>query len=297
MKRPNSIFLLLLLVTLFSCREDILIDLEEGSPMIGVEGSFTDEYKRHEVILSYTANFYDSDEIKMVTGANVAVTDGVDTIPFYEQLDQPGHYLTDSVAGVKMTLYRLLVDVPDQEEVDGYMHLCAESYMNDNVEVIDSIVLKRNNIFPGMAMWDTIYFLYPYFQSLPDPSIIYMIHVTEDGIPQNDTLLKANSIPMAGYAGYYVNGPEMLEDNMEIPVCMITESELSDGMVIRLDLLSIPSDYMKFVFNVKTSMGSNPLMGPPTNVMTNIQPSGSAVGWFYAASVVSAEMVYHPHTD
>lgn len=276
---------------MFSCREEIMIDLEEGNPLIGVEGSFTDEYKRHEVILSYTADFYHAGEIKMVTGAKVAVTDGVDTIPFVEQSDQPGHYLTDSVAGRKNTLYKLLVEVYD--EINGVKQYYAESYMKDNVEEIDSIVLKRSSIFPGVPMWDTIYMLYPYFQSLPDPSIVYMIKITEDSIPMNDTLLRVTSIPMAGYAGYYVNGPEMLENNMEIPVAMMTESELHDGKRIRLDLLSIPSDYMMFVFNVKMAMGSNPMMGPPTNVMTNIQPQGEAVGWFYAASVVSKEMIYH----
>ncbi len=283
---------LMLIFTMLSCREDIIIDLEEGNPLIGVEGSFTDEFKRHEVILSYTADFYNADEIKMVTGAKVVVTDGVDTIPYYEQLDQPGHYLTDSVAGHKKTLYRLLVELPD--EADGSKLLYAESYMNDNVEQIDSIVWKRSSLFPNSPMLDTIYMLYPYFQSLPDPSIVYMIHITEDTIPQNDTLLRVTSIPMAGYAGYYVNGPEMLENNMEIPVSVITESHLYDGKYIRLDLLSIPYDYMMFVFNVKMAMGSNPMMGPPTNVMTNMQPAGEAVGWFYAASVVSKEMVYHP---
>ena len=63
---------------LFSCREDIVIDLEEGNPLVGVEGSFTDEYKRHEVILSYTSDFYQADAIRMVCGAKVAVTDGVE---------------------------------------------------------------------------------------------------------------------------------------------------------------------------------------------------------------------------
>jgi hypothetical protein len=287
-----KLIVLLLLVGLFSCREEIMIDLEEGSPLIGVEGSFTDEYKRHEVILSYTADFYNSDEIKYITGARVVVTDGVDTIPYMEQLDQPGHYLTDSVEGKKKTLYTLLVDIPD--DVEGDKHLYAESYMADNVEEIDSIVLKHYSMFPNLPMFDTIYMLYPYFQSLPDPSIVYMIKITEDTIPMNDTLLQATSIPMAGYAGYYVNGPEMLEENMEIPVCMITESQLYDGKIIRLDLLSIPYDYMMFAFNVKMAMGSNPMMGPPTNVMTNIQPSVEAVGFFYAASVVSKEMIYHP---
>ena len=282
---------MILAFAMFSCREEIIIDLEEGSPLIGVEGSITDEYKRHEVILSYTADFYNAEEIRMITGAKVVVTDGVDTIPYLEQADQPGHYLTDSVAGRKKTLYTLLVDVP--EEGGGYKRLSAESYMQDNVEEIDSIVLKRTSMFPNVPLWDTIFMLYPYFQSLPDPSIVYMIKVTQDTVPQNDTLLQANSIPMAGYAGYYVNGPEMLENTSEIPVAMMTKSELHDGMYIRLDLLSIPSDYMMFVFSVKMAMGSNPMMGPPTNVLTNIQPSREAVGWFYAASVVSKELIYH----
>ena len=282
---------MILAFAMFSCREDIIIDLEEGSPLIGVEGSITDEYKRHEVILSYTADFYNAEEIRMISGAKVVVTDGVDTIPYWEQSDQPGHYLTDSVAGKKKTLYTLLVDVP--EEGGGYKRLSAESYMQDNVEEIDSIVLKRTSMFPNVPLWDTIFMLYPYFQSLPDPSIVYMIKVTQDTVPQNDTLLQANSIPMAGYAGYYVNGPEMLENTSEIPVAMMTKSELHDGMYIRLDLLSIPSDYMMFVFSVKMAMGSNPMMGPPTNVLTNIQPSREAVGWFYAASVVSKELIYH----
>ena len=287
-----KLIVLLMLVTLFSCREDIIIDLEEGDPLIGVEGSFTDEYKRHEVILSYTADFYNSNEIRMISGAKVVVTDGVDTIPFLEQMDQPGHYLTDSVAGKRNTLYRLLVDVPDESE--GSKRLYAESYMAENLEAIDSMVLKNDPVIPGLPMLDTIYLLYPYFQSLPDPNIVYLVQVYEDGVPQNDTLLKANTLIMAGYAGFYFNGPEMQENNMEIPVCMITQSELYDGKVIQLDLLSIPYDYMIFLYSVKMSMGSNPMMGPPTNVPTNIQPSGSAVGWFYAASVVSKEMVYHP---
>ena len=77
MKLRIWIVMLLLLASLFSCREDIVVDLEEGDPLIGVEGSFTDECKRHEVILSYTADFYNADEIRMVSGARVVVTDGV----------------------------------------------------------------------------------------------------------------------------------------------------------------------------------------------------------------------------
>ena len=282
-----------MLLGLFSCREDIVVDLEEGDPLIGVEGSFTDEFKRHEVILSYTADFYNADAINMVTGARVVVTDGMDTSPYLEQAEKPGHYLTDSVAGRRNTLYRLLVDVPDAGASDGYLHLSAESYLGENIEQIDSLVLKPFNLFPGIPMQDTIYAIYPYFQSLPDPTIVYLVRLYEDGVSQSDTLTKVLAIPMAGYAGYYVNGPEFLEKNMEIAVGIVKSSEMHDGEVFRLDLLNIPLDYMTFIYSVSMSMGSNPMMGPPTNVPTNIQPAGSAVGWFYAASVASVETVYH----
>ena len=40
------------------------------------------------------------------------------------------------------------------------------------------------------------------------------------------------------------------------------------------------------------STGSNPMMGAPANVVTNIQPEGKAAGWFTVASVVSVETVF-----
>ena len=284
---------MLLVFTMFSCKEDIAIDLEEGDPLIGVEGCFTDEFKCHEVILRYSTDFYNSEEVRMIRGARVRVTDGIDTVEYYEQTELPGHYLTLPAAGHKKTHYTLLVDVPDENEPDGYSHLMAETYMNDNVDHIDSLVLKTNPLISGF-LGDTIYLIYPYFQSLSDPSIIYMIHLTEHGVPHYDTLTNVYSVPVSGFAGYYVNGPEMLEHSMEIPVGMINSRELTDGDTIRLDLWSIPYDYMMFTSEVKSSLGSNPMMGPPSNVSTNLRPAGKAVGFFYAASVVSVETIYHP---
>jgi hypothetical protein len=40
------------------------------------------------------------------------------------------------------------------------------------------------------------------------------------------------------------------------------------------------------------STGSNPMLGAPANVSTNIQPEGEGVGWFFTASVVSSETVF-----
>ena len=294
MKNLNRLLVFAVFVGFASCTEDIVIDVEEGEPMIGVEAAFTDELKHHEAILSYSAKFYNTEEIRMVSGAEVYVTDGVDTVYYYEDREQLGHYYTDLVAGKKNTVYRLCVEIP---EPDGTIQrLFAESLMPDNVERIDSLVIKpfngENDTLPTTFFMDTIEWLYPYFQSLPDPTIIYMPLISINDSLLSDTLSQRMAIPVGGYAGYYINGPEMQEANKEIPIAYFRKSKLKDGDRIRAKLYSIPADYLNFMYSLLASSGSNPMMGAPANVNTNIQPEGEGVGWFFTASAVSSETVF-----
>ena len=284
----------MLTVFLASCTEDIIIDVEEGEPLVGVEASFTDELKQHETILSYTTAFYHQDEIQMISGATVYVTDGVDTVCYHEDAEQPGHYFTDSVAGCKNTVYRLCIDLP---ESDGTVQrLWAESLIPDNVDYVDSLVIKHyngeNDTIPTVFFQDTIEWVYPYFQSLPDPNIIYMPVVSKNDTLVADSLKMTMMIPQGGFAGYYVNGPEMQASNKEIPIAYFRRSQLNDGDRISADLFSITSDYFYYFYSLLMSTGSNPMLGAPANVSTNIQPEGKGVGWFFTASVVSAETVF-----
>lgn len=277
-----------------ACTEDIVIDVEEGNHRIGVEASFTNELKRHETILSYTADFYNQNEIQMVSGATVYVTDGVDTMYYYEDEEQPGHYFTDSVAGRKNTVYRLCVEAVDQ---DGESQsLFAEGLIPDNVESIDSLAIKHyngsNDSIPSVFLIDTVEWVYPYFQSLPDPSIIYMPKVWKNDTLVSDSLSLTLMIPQGGFAGYYVNGPEMLESNKEIPIGYFLRSKLNDGDEIRADLYSITPDYYYYFYSILMSTGSNPMLGAPANVSSNIQPEGEGVGWFFTASVVTGSTVF-----
>lgn len=290
----HEILTLLAFVALSSCTEDIVIDVEEGDPMIGVEASFTDELKQHEAILSYTAEFYNQNDIQMISGATVYVTDGVDTTYYYEDAEQRGHYFTDSVAGKKNTLYRLCVEIP---EIDGTVYqVFAESLIPDNVESIDSIVVKHfngmNDTVPSTFFMDTIEWLYPYFQSLPDPNIIYMPMVSKNDTLITDSLRMRMMIAQGGFAGYYVNGPEMLQSNKEIPIGYFRRSQLMDGDRIHADLYSITPEYYYYYYSLLMSTGNNPMLGAPANVSTNIQPEGEGVGWFFTASVVSSETVF-----
>lgn len=277
-----------------ACTEDIVIDVEEGNHRIGVEASFTNEMKRHETILSYTADFYNQNEIQMVSGATVYVTDGVDTMYYYEDDEQPGHYFTDSVEGRKNTVYRLSVEAVD---LNGESQsLFAEGLIPDNVESIDSLAIKHyngsNDSIPSVFLIDTVEWVYPYFQSLPDPGIIYMPKVWKNDTLVSDSLSLTLMIPQGGFAGYYVNGPEMLESNKEIPIGYFLRSKLNDGDEIRADLYSITPDYYYYFYSILMSTGSNPMLGAPANVSSNIQPEGEGVGWFFTASVVTGSTVF-----
>ena len=289
MKRLYGILALFVFVIFSSCKEDIVIDVEKGELMIGVEAYFTDQLKHHEAILSYTSEFYHGNEIRMVSGATVYVTDGVDTAYYYEDAEQIGHYFTDSVAGKKNTMYRLCVDIP---EPDGTcQQVFAESIIPEKVESIDSLVVKHFNgvddTMPSTFFMDTIEWLYPYFQSLPDPNIIYMPMVSKNDTSLTDSLKMRMMIAQGGFAGYYVNGPEMLQSNKEIPIAYFRRSQLRDGDRIHADLYSITPEYYYYFYSLLISSGSNPLLGAPANVSTNIQPEGKGVGWFFTASVVS----------
>ena len=294
MKRLYEIVALLVVVAFSSCTEDIVIDVEKGDPMIGVEAYFTDQLKQHEAILSYTSEFYNGNEVRLVSGATVYVTDGVDTVYYYEDAEQTGHYFTDSVAGKKNIMYRFCVEIP---EADGSIQqVFAESIIPENVESIDSLVVKHfnglNDSMPSTFFMDTIEWLYPYFQSLPDPNIIYMPMVSKNDTSLTDSLKVRMMIPQGGFAGYYVNGIEMLESNKEIPIGYFRRSKLRDGDRIHADLYSITPEYYYYFYSLLISTGSNPLLGAPANVSTNIQPEGKGVGWFFTASVVSSETVF-----
>lgn len=192
-------------------------------------------------------------------------------------------------------MYRLCITAPD---INGeIVDLFAESYIPDNVDCIDSLVLKPynglNDSIPTVFFGDTIEFLYPYFQSLTDSTIVYMPMISKNDTLLTDTLNDMRMvIPMAGYAGFYVNGPEMQMANKEIPIYYFMKSKLRMGDLVRVDLFSIGADYIYFYYSLMMSTGSNPMMGAPANVSTNIQPSDKAVGWFLTASVVSAEVVF-----
>ena len=98
---------------------------------------------------------------------------------------------------------------------------------------------------------------------------------------------------MQGYAGYYFNGPEMLNGKSEANVGIMNKSYLHEGDVIGVKLYSISKDYMYFLVGQKLAVGVNPVMGAFPAMFSNILSDCNAIGWFNATSVLVGEGVYH----
>ena len=277
-----------------SCTENIVMDLPVGRKIPVVEGSISNELKQHELILSYSSELYSTDGAEMISGAKVYVTCGDDTIWYNEQEDNPGHYLTDSVVGRKNRWYHLKVEKEDG--TSSSFHINGESKMANNANGIDSLGLLplRNKQGIPFVNDSAAVCICPYFQTLSDPDIVYNVELYLNGkLFKNRPSKLMNLFSMKGYAGYYFNGPDMLENNIEVPVGVMNKVYLHDGDVIKVKLYSISKEYMYFLLEQKLAIGVNPIMGAFPAMFSNLLSDCRAVGWYNAISVIEAENVYH----
>lgn len=287
----KTLIILLVIIGLTACTEKMRIDTQEGARLVGVSASITDEYKRHEVILSYTEDFYGGAP-EMISNAIVYVVDGTDTI-WFEESENPGYYLSvNEFAGQEEHQYHLSIDFSDE---DGYHHFYSDSKMNINITQIDSMKIKPW-VFNSLEMKEYLG-IYPYFQTTDDPKTYYMARIRRnDELIGGDTLTKCELFETYGYAGIYFNGPLMVAIGGEFPIYGLHQTDslevLHHGDTVTLDLWSIPGEYAHYIYEIASSTGTNPMMGTPSNVRTNICPEGTAVGMFHASSLRQYSVIY-----
>ena len=111
-----------------------------------------------------------------------------------------------------------------------------------------------------------------------------------------DTLTKCELFETYGYAGIYFNGPYMVMIAGEFPVYGLNQRDslqvVHTGDTVTMDLWSIPGFYAHYIVDISMSTGTNPMMGTPSNVRTNIYPEGEAVGCFHASSLRQCSVIY-----
>ncbi len=294
LKQIFNIFLFSLLI--MSCKERITIEPQEGPQLLGVYGSITDECKNHKITLSRTTDFYATEAPKMVSDATIFVHDNIDTI-WYEETEENGVYQTvEKFSGKENHTYNLSIDLPERE---GGRHYYAQAEMLPSITTVDSIVIKQYQV--ANVLVNNMLGLYPYFQSLKDEDANYMVKAyVNDSLAGGEKLTNCGIYNLGGMSGWYVNGPLMAHLAGEIPVwSFLTEESGADslkvlhhGDTVRMDLSVITYGYAGYISDISSSNGSNPMMGSPSNVRTNIFPEGTAAGYFYAAAIRSKTIIY-----
>ena len=312
MKKYLILLILASSFLMISCVEDFRIDTENGEHLVGINGYFTNEYKKHQIVISKTTDFYSEEDAEMISGAEVYIHDGTDTI-YFEETERKGYYETiDSVAGIVGKTYYLSVNIVDE---DGLHNYYSQSTMRENISQIDSMVVKEiENTFANNFMENvdnTITNLYPYFQSVDDSDVSYLINiVVNDTAVANDSFLNYNTLSLRHLSGMYFNGAEMVSmigeqsvhtfkttqtyyDNDSIYVYdMDFYPIVEEGDKVTLCIYSVNPEFITYKNDIMSSFGSNPMMGMPYNVATNIYPGGSAVGFFEALSVTKGSFIY-----
>lgn len=289
MKRLLVIIFTIIGIT--ACTEKMMIEPQEGQQLVGVSGSITDVYMKQEVVLSYTTPFYGTNP-EMISDATVYVVDGIDTI-WYEESERPGYYYSvNEFAGQVGHNYHLSIDFYDQ---NGHQHFYSESTMNENVEQVDSIRIKPW-VFNDLHD-DNFLGVYPYFLTTDNPKTYYMTRVLINGNDVGgDTLTRCMLFETYGYAGIYFNGPFMVMIAGEVPIDGLDQRDsievLHRGDTVTMDLWSVPREYAHYISEISASIGTNPMMGTPSNVSTNIKPDGLAVGCFHASSRRRCSVIY-----
>jgi hypothetical protein len=251
--------------------------------MLVVEGSLTSDTMAQTIKLSVTNNFYSTAAPAPVTGALVSVSDGDNNF-----------ILTETSSGIYQTVptfhalanktYQLSISNVDIDHNGVTEQYTAQSSFVD-IYPLDSIQVKHFNFLRN----DTTLSVTGFFQDNGAVQNYYMATLSINNVLVTDTITQVFfTDDGGGFNGKYFNGA--------LPIITLNSKNkkevLNNGDKVTLNLYGIPKDYYTFLGEISNSTGSNPFMGSPANVSTNILPAGKACGFFYTASARHASLIY-----
>jgi len=271
MKYIHSIACSMLLILLFSCERIIDWDTEEMPVMLVVEGSFSNEIKKHQVHLSLSADYFYNKPVPTVSGAHVTISDGVDTFVLREHADVAGLYETDSVAGIPGHRYTL--DIILSEPVNSATHYFASEEMVRGME-IDSLIasIYPNPIYSsGLDMDSLSLILVILGQEPKEIQNYYQLRLFKNDSLLNDTIDEYTIVSDAeAMSGDYVNS-------------ILFFTMYHEGDRVGFEISSVSREYYDFITGVQNianqSFDPFNMSGPPANAPGNIK-GAEAIGYF-----------------
>jgi hypothetical protein len=262
---------------LAGCTERIDIELDSTYERLVVEGHITTDTTSHWVRLTRSAEYFGNEPIPFVSGAEVTLSDGNQTLVMEENRENPGYYETSpDYYGVVGKTYSISIQLP--EEIGGSDTYEASCELRPIGE-IDSIRVEYNE---SWEIYEVQIFAWE-----PPSRDFYTFQVLKNGVLLTDTIDEVFASDDRFYNGNYTNGILVGFLDPDNP-----EEVPEPGDTITLKMSGITEDYFNFLIQLQdqTFQFRNPLFsGPPANVITNIE---GATGFFSASSVVYSSTVY-----
>ena len=250
---------------LSSCEKVIDIDLNDADPRVVVEGQLTSKAGFNLVSLSKTSSFYSNEEVEMISGAIVEVSDESGNKFELKEL-QPGLYNNELFKVISNQKYKLHVDTGDD---------VFEAYSTTSSLVkIDSIRIEINEFGPKNKGSDELHYnITTYFLDKLNEVNFYRLRL----IVNNEYI-----------SGFYAIDDRFF-DGKTIPY-NFGGIVLEEGDEVIVELLGIDEANFNYFYTLQRLQGNGQDItpgNPPTNII------GDAIGIFGASNFDSMIEVFH----
>lgn len=276
---------------LASCTTDIDLKLDGTSPMLVVDGVITTDTMAHSVYLQRTTDYFSNTAVPGISGATVALTDGLTTITLTESTQKKGLYLTpDTYYGVPGRTYTLHISGVDVDS-DGVKEQYQAASQMQKVPMIDNVSLEEKELF-GNKMWA----LKASFQEPGNEQNNYLMRNYHNGKLVSDTITEWGVTNDEFFNGVYLNNATMMYYSSTK-----NDENIAKGDTVMLEICGITKEYLNYIDQVVTEYrGHNPMFGgQPANILTNVKQLSPTVetskgprGYFAAYAVRRKSMGY-----
>ncbi len=251
-------FFVIVLFLFESCTERIDLKLNDGDNLkLVVDAWITNEAGPHKVTLSRTTSYFENEAAPRVSGADVRIEQGNETIILEES--EKGEYLTPvEFQGEVGKTYQLKI------EVEGELY--ESSATLSRLPKIDSLGYQY-------SVDEASYSVLLYTKELPGIGDFYLFRSYKNGSLTADTLRNSDFVS------------DEFVDGSDIPGVEVGYEDLQTGDVAILEMLSISKEAHDFFLAVmlETDYRGGPFDTPPANIPSNI--SNGAFGFFNASAI------------
>ncbi len=260
----SAFSMLISILFLSACRQEIDLDLNTANAKIIIEGAVTDQRVPYEIKLTKSINFNAKNDYPPVAGAFVTIGDNAGNLDTLKEV-QAGIYRTTKLRGTVNRRYTLTV------KAEGQTFTAASTL--PRAVGLDSLTIERDvldSTFNNSTKKG--YLLLPIFQDPRDELNFYFFNVFTKIDKEKSFFNLLNDALFDG------------QDNAE-PIYFSTDAQSKDTVTV--EMWCIDRDVHTY-FNSLNQL-QNTQSGTPTNPVSNIK--GGALGYFSAHSVRSRKVV------